>query len=110
MTMDDALIDIAGKIERDLWIDLAKAPPDAWFVRDVCALAAQLTISQESSRKHGTPLVYAKAFVEQTDALALKVEMLGGKERLSRTLLWLQLEEFEKFAIALLDLMIACRT
>jgi hypothetical protein len=108
MTADEALIDIAGRIERDLWNDLAAVPPESRLVRDICALAAQLTISQESSRIHGTPLVYARAFVEQTDALALKIDMIGGEKRINRSLLWMQFVEFEKFAMALLDLMVSC--
>ena len=107
-SLDALVIDIAARIERDLWIDLAQAPPAPSLVRDTCALAAQLRISHESCLRNGTPLLQARAFVDQTDALALKLDVLGGEQRLGRSLLWLQLEEFEKFASALLDLMVAC--
>ena len=72
-------------------------------MRDACALAAQLKISGEFTRHHGTPPAQAAAFVVATDDLLHIIDLLGGFARIGRSALASFYRESAELADALVD-------
>lgn len=99
----DLLRDISDMVQRDLWRDVAHAPPDQPLMRDTCALAAQLKISGFLTRRDGTPLAQAQVFIVQTDELLHRIEQLGGFQRIGNSFLAVIHCEAAELAAALLD-------
>jgi len=105
--MAELVTDIASEIYRDLWCDVADAPPDRMLARDACELAAQLKISGFLTRRDGTPIEQARAFVNETDGLLDRIEMLGGFQRIGKSVLAGVYSEAAELSDALLDHIVA---
>jgi hypothetical protein len=104
---DDLVTAIAGRIERDLWDFVANVPPDPMDMKNLCAWAAQLRLSQIITERDGCSPEQAREFVVVADSLSVGLEHLGA--RAGGSCLAEASQDAQNFATVLLDLLVAAR-
>ncbi len=97
---DEMLIALSRHMEHDL----ADAIPDVVMLRDLCALAGQLRISQIVTEADGCSVSQAQGFVVEADRLSLGIEHLGA--RVAGSCLADVARQAQDFADGLLDIMV----
>ena len=105
--INEPIVQLSRKIEGNLWGALVDAPLDPMLVQDACALAAQLLLTSRYSHEVGTTRDHAAAFINETDNLALRIDALGGLERIADTYLADLYRDAAAFSDMLLDIMVA---